>query len=106
MKTSRLTGWLALVALGAVVGCNSLDVTNPNAPDAKRALSDPAALEAVVMRCLAKRPADRFQTAEELTAALEPIMILSLGFVVGFIVISMFLPLVRVIEKLSAGGGD
>src|SRR5688572_7126678 len=41
-----------------------------------------------------------------LTAALEPIMIVSLGFVVGFIVISMFLPLVKVIEKLSAGGGD
>ncbi|MFN8219267.1 MAG: type II secretion system F family protein [Fimbriimonadales bacterium] len=45
-------------------------------------------------------------TLASLTAALEPIMILSLGFVVGFIVISMFLPLVRVIEKLSAGGGD
>lgn len=43
---------------------------------------------------------------QSLTAALEPIMIVSLGFVVGFIVISMFLPLVRVIEKLSAGGGD
>ena len=43
---------------------------------------------------------------QSLTAALEPIMIVSLGFVVGFIVISMFLPLVRVIEKLSAGSGD
>ena len=31
------------------------------------------ALEGVVMRCLAKRPADRFQTAEELVAALEPL---------------------------------
>lgn len=41
-----------------------------------------------------------------LTAALEPIMIVSLGFVVGFIVISMFLPLVKVISSLSAGGGD
>ena len=29
-------------------------------------------LEAAVMRCLAKRPADRFQTADELVAALEP----------------------------------
>ena len=41
-----------------------------------------------------------------LTAALEPIMIVSLGFIVGFIVISMFLPLVRVIERLSSGGGE
>jgi type IV pilus assembly protein PilC len=41
-----------------------------------------------------------------LTAALEPIMIVGLGFVVGFIVISMFLPLVKVISQLSSGGGD
>jgi type IV pilus assembly protein PilC len=41
-----------------------------------------------------------------LTAALEPIMIVGLGFVVGYIVISMFLPLVKVIQDLSAGGGD
>ncbi|HKU63141.1 MAG TPA: serine/threonine-protein kinase [Gemmatimonadales bacterium] len=30
-------------------------------------------LDAVVMRCLAKRPADRFQTADELVTALEPL---------------------------------
>ena len=41
-----------------------------------------------------------------LTAAIEPIMIVSLGFVVGFIVISMFLPLVDVISKLSSGSDD
>jgi serine/threonine-protein kinase len=45
------------------------------APDsvAKRRPGIPPALEAVVMRCLAKRPADRWQTAGELHAALEPI---------------------------------
>ncbi|HUR94330.1 MAG TPA: serine/threonine-protein kinase [Gemmatimonadales bacterium] len=31
------------------------------------------ALEALVMRCLAKRPADRFQTADDIVAALEPL---------------------------------
>ncbi len=41
-----------------------------------------------------------------LTAAIEPIMIVSLGFIVGFIVISCFLPLVDVISKLSSGGDD
>jgi type IV pilus assembly protein PilC len=33
-------------------------------------------------------------------------MIVGLGFMVGFIVISMFLPLVKVISSLSSGGGD
>jgi len=41
-----------------------------------------------------------------LTAAIEPIMIVSLGFIVGFIVISCFLPLVDVISKLSGGESD
>jgi type IV pilus assembly protein PilC len=45
-------------------------------------------------------------TLASLTAALEPVMIVSLGFVVGFIVISMFLPLVAVIANLSSGQDD
>ncbi|MBS1717130.1 MAG: type II secretion system F family protein [Armatimonadetes bacterium] len=41
-----------------------------------------------------------------LTAALEPLMIVFLGFVVGFIVIAMFMPLIDVIKKLSEGGSE
>ena len=40
-----------------------------------------------------------------LTSAIEPVLIITLGVVVGFIVISLFLPLVEVIKSLSAGGG-
>lgn len=38
---------------------------------------------------------------ESLTAALEPVLIIFLGVVVGFIVISMFLPLISIISQLS-----
>ena len=41
-----------------------------------------------------------------LTAAIEPILIIFLGFTVGFIVIAMFLPLVNLINGLSGGSGD
>ncbi len=36
-----------------------------------------------------------------LTSAIEPVLIVFLGVVVGFIVISLFLPLIKVIEELS-----
>lgn len=38
---------------------------------------------------------------ESLTAALEPVLIVFLGVVVGFIVISMFLPIIAIIGELS-----
>ncbi|MCW5939768.1 MAG: type II secretion system F family protein [Fimbriimonadaceae bacterium] len=41
-----------------------------------------------------------------LTAALEPVLIVFLGFIVGFIVIAMFLPLIKVIEGLSGDNSD
>ena len=50
-------------------------------------------------------------TLQSLTAALEPIMIVMLGGIVGFIVVSMFLPLVSAMNGLSgsddgdSGGG-
>jgi len=42
---------------------------------------------------------------ESLTAALEPLMIVGLGSVVGFIVIAMMMPMVSLISGLSGGGG-
>jgi len=44
-------------------------------------------------------------TLQSLTAAIEPLMIVFLGGVVGFIVVSMFMPLIAVINNLSSGGG-
>ena len=40
-----------------------------------------------------------------LTSAIEPVMIVALGGVVGVIVISLFLPLISVIQNLTGGGG-
>ena len=54
-------------------------VTEEPVSVAKRRPAIPPALEQVVMRCLAKRPADRFQTAGELLAALEPLATPSTG---------------------------
>jgi type IV pilus assembly protein PilC len=42
---------------------------------------------------------------ESLAAAIEPVLIVVLGVIVGFIVISMFMPMIAVISNLSGGGG-
>lgn len=42
---------------------------------------------------------------QSLTSAIEPVLIVFLGGAVGFIVISMFLPLISIIQNLSSGGG-
>ncbi len=42
-------------------------------------------------------------TLASLTAMLEPIMIVTLGIIVGFIVISMFMPLIHAISSLQQG---
>ncbi|HEU5048737.1 MAG TPA: hypothetical protein VFU00_00350, partial [Gemmatimonadales bacterium] len=49
-------------------------VTQPPEPLSRYRPGIAPALEATVMRCLAKRPADRFQTADELLAQLEPLV--------------------------------
>lgn len=46
-KLTRLVRGLGILAAMTVAGCKSLDIVNPNAPDALRALADPSALEAV-----------------------------------------------------------
>jgi type IV pilus assembly protein PilC len=42
---------------------------------------------------------------QSLAAALEPLMIVVLGVIVGFIVIAMFMPLIQIVSSLS-GGSD
>jgi serine/threonine protein kinase/Tol biopolymer transport system component len=48
-------------------------VTGTPEPLTARRPACPPALEAVLMRCLEKRPADRWQTADDLLAALDPL---------------------------------
>jgi starch-binding outer membrane protein, SusD/RagB family len=47
MRFQRITQWVGIATIVAAGGCNDLNVENPNAPDAKRALADPNAVEAV-----------------------------------------------------------
>jgi serine/threonine-protein kinase len=51
----------------------AVQVTEPPEPILKRRAGIPPALAAAVMRCLEKRPADRWQTAEQLLHQLEPL---------------------------------
>src|SRR5260221_5205319 len=46
----KLTPWYLVVAAAAlgIAGCKSLEVTNPNNPDAKRAFSDPGAVAGLI----------------------------------------------------------
>ena len=50
-------------------------VMQPPTPVSALRADLPPGLEAVIMKCLAKRPADRYQTAAELSDALEPYLL-------------------------------
>jgi serine/threonine-protein kinase len=54
-------------------------ITQPAAPLCNQRPACPAELESVIMKCLEKRPSDRWQTAEELLTALEPLATASGG---------------------------
>ena len=54
-------------------------VTTPPQPVRTHRPACPPELEAVIMRCLAKRAADRFQSAEEIVQAIEPLSVSSGG---------------------------
>lgn len=47
MRMTTLVRRLGLAAVLAVMGCKSLDIKNPNAPDSERALADPATIESM-----------------------------------------------------------
>lgn len=47
-KFVSVTRWAAVLGIAASFGCKSLDVENPNNPDAERAFSDPGAVAGLV----------------------------------------------------------
>ncbi len=63
MHIDRLARGLGILAVLTAAGCKSLDIQNPNAPDARRALSDPASIEAVAGGTV-RTFANAFQRAE------------------------------------------
>ena len=71
------TAYRLLTGSTVFEGHNAVEVwghtlhTAPETPSARLGEPVPADLEAIVMRCLAKSPADRFATAGELIEALD-----------------------------------
>ena len=48
---SHISRSVAAIAALVTVGCNSLDVTNNNLPDAERALRSPSAISGIAAMC-------------------------------------------------------
>jgi serine/threonine-protein kinase len=72
MAYEMLTGYTPFHGLNPQQTLAAHMTREPTPVGAQRKGMSPA-LEAVIMRCLEKRPADRFQTADELFAAFEPL---------------------------------
>ena len=66
-----LTGTDVFPARNVIEMCSHHLFSTPEAPSTRRGAPIPADLEAVILRCLAKEPADRPQTAAELGALLD-----------------------------------
>lgn len=67
--------------------------------------------ETGAMDAMLEKVADAYEAEVDaavaaMTSMLEPILIVCLGVIVGFIVISLFMPLIKIALSLSGGGGE
>ena len=63
------------------------------------------ALDNMLIKVADSYEADVDVAVEGLTSILEPILIIVMGVVVGFIVVSLYLPLITIASKISGSGG-
>jgi type IV pilus assembly protein PilC len=62
------------------------------------------ALDQMLMKVADAYDEDINATIAALTSLLEPLLIITMGLIVGFIVIALFLPLIGLIQTMSGGG--
>lgn len=63
------------------------------------------ALDNMLMKVADAYEADVDVAVDGLTSILEPLLIIVMGVVVGFIVIALYLPLIQIATKMGSGGG-
>ncbi len=79
-------------------------LTQPPADPRALRLACPPALAAILLRCLEKRPADRWQSAEDLLAQLEPLATPSTGVTPAYTAPVRAVPTRRVSRAAVVGG--